>query len=110
MMLQPLMPPPDKEEPRCWGSLITGHQQCVPGFIPGTPPRAPRQISRIFLSAPQLCSAGTAHMKNKFCDNCRAGVAIPGDRVRGIAAEHADLFTNTSMAGFWNTSPQMPCR
>ena len=45
-MPQPLMPPSDKEEPRCWGSLITGHHQCVPGFIPGTPPRAPRQISQ----------------------------------------------------------------
>ena len=53
-------------------------------------------------------------MKNKFCGNCRAGVAIPGDRVRGIAAEHANLFPNVSMAGFWNTVTvehgQLPCR
>ena len=57
-MPHPLMPPSDEEEPRCWGSLITGHQQCVPGFIPGTPPRAPRQISRIFLSAPHFVLQG----------------------------------------------------
>tara|TARA_B110001452_G_scaffold244226_1_gene228141 strand:+ start:429 stop:590 length:162 start_codon:yes stop_codon:yes gene_type:complete len=53
-------------------------------------------------------------MKNKFCGNCRAGVAIHGGRVRSIAAEHADLFPNTSTAGFWNTVTlehgQLPCR
>ena len=66
----------------CWGGVITGKlSNCTPGFKPGT-----------------------AHMKNKFCDQCRAGFTIPAERVRALLPEDKDRFDNASASGVWKRS------
>ena len=54
--------------------------------------------------------SGAAHMKNKFCENCRASIAVDETRVRAVATELSTEFYNTSMSGFWNTSHRVPGR
>lgn len=49
-------------------------------------------------------------MKNKFCENCRASIAVDETRVRAVATELSTEFYNTSMSGFWNTSHRVPGR
>ena len=43
-------------------------------------------------------------MKNKFCENCRAGISVSETRIRAVAQELSSEFYNTSMSGFWNSS------
>ena len=70
------------ESGSCWGGVITGKLgNCTVGFKPGT-----------------------AHMKNKFCDQCRAGFTIPAERVRALLPEDKDRFDNASASGVWKRS------
>ena len=72
----------------CWGGIITGKLgSCTHGFKPGT-----------------------AHMKNKFCELCRAGFSLPVERVRALLPEDADRFDNTSASGVWKRSIGMSSR
>ena len=43
-------------------------------------------------------------MKNKFCDQCRAGFTIPAERVRALLPEDKDRFDNASASGVWKRS------
>jgi len=66
----------------CWGAVITGEcGSCTGGFKPGS-----------------------AHMKNKFCDQCRAGFTIPAERVCALIPEDMDRYDNTSASGVWKRS------
>ena len=49
-------------------------------------------------------------MKNKFCENCRANIAVDETRIRAVAFELSSEFYNTSMSGFWNSSHRVPGR
>ena len=70
------------ESGSCWGGVITGKlTNCTLGFKPGT-----------------------AHMKNKFCDQCRAGFTIPAERVCALIPEDMDRYDNTSASGVWKRS------
>ena len=61
---------------RCWGTELSG-RICTPDFWPGS-----------------------NHLKNKFCDVCRAvGFAVPADRVRTV--EQRELFGNTNGRSAW---------
>ena len=76
------------ESGSCWGSVITGKLgNCTAGFKPGT-----------------------AHMKNKFCDHCRAGFTIPAERVRALLPEDKDHFDNASASGVWKRSVGVAAR
>ena len=72
----------------CWGAVITGEcGNCTGGFKPGS-----------------------AHMKNKFCDQCRAGFTIPANRVCALTPEDMDRYDNTSASGVWKRSMGMAAR
>ena len=43
-------------------------------------------------------------MKNKFCDQCRAGFTIPAERVCALTPEDMDRYDNTSASGVWKRS------
>ena len=49
---------------------------------------------------------GKAHFKNKFCANCRKGIAVPTSRVRAMATEMRHVYQNSLRAGFWKRVPQ----
>jgi len=45
----------------------------------------------------------SAHMKNKFCPQCRIGFTISADRVFCLRPEDVDRYDNTSCSGVWKT-------
>ena len=68
----------------CWGGLLKDDTSaCSPGFV-----------------------TGKAHFKNKFCANCRKGIAVPTSRVRAMATEMRHVYQNSLRAGFWKLVPQ----
>jgi len=73
----------DTDDIPCWGGMLKGSSaSCTPTF-----------------------TAGKQHFKNKFCEACRKGIAVPASRVRAVypAAPQA-LVANSLRAGFWKRS------
>ena len=79
---------PQRDAGSCWGAVITGESgNCTGGFKPGS-----------------------AHMKNKFCDQCRAGFTVEANRVCALIAEDMDRYDNTSASGVWKRSVGVAAR
>ena len=69
----------------CWGAVLQGNAglMCSPDF-----------------------SIGTAHFKNKFCANCRAGMDVPLSRIRAVTPDLAEaLGAGRPSSGFWKPGP-----
>jgi hypothetical protein len=63
----------------CWGGMLKRDcTACSPGF-----------------------ESGKAHFKNKFCANCRKGIAVDASRVRALTSEMHTMYGNSLRAGFW---------
>ena len=69
------------QRPLCWGAQLQGTngRRCTPGHV-----------------------VGARHFKTKFCDHCKASMAVPKERVRALSASMATRLKNNHSGGMWS--------
>ena len=79
--ISPITRAPLAHDPRCWGAQLQGTDGtlCTPEHV-----------------------VSARHFKTKFCDNCKASITVPKERVRALSASMAIRLKNHRTVGMWS--------